>query len=232
MGHYLVIAASSTIGQEVVRELEVKGHSVFTTARDQSKIIPDIVLDASDFQAVEEVFEKAGSIDGVVNCSGSLLLRPAHLTSKQQFEGMINSCLTTAFATVRGAGKSMKQGGSVVLISSAAASIGLAHHDAVAAAKAGVNGLMLSAAATYAHLNLRFNTVSPGLVETHLTKDIVQNEAARKVSEGMHGLGRLGKPQDVARAIVFLLEPENNWITGQILCVDGGLSTLKLRPKL
>jgi 3-oxoacyl-[acyl-carrier protein] reductase len=118
----------------------------------------------------------------------------------------------------------------VVLVSSAAAMEGLANHEAIAAAKAGIIGLTLSAAATYAPMNLRVNAVAPGLTETPLTAALTGNETSRKFSEAMHALGRLGKPEDVARAIVFLLDPENSWITGQVLAVDGGLS--RVRPKM
>ena len=230
MAHYLVIAASSGIGQATVSLLKQQGHSVFTTARDDAKIQPDALLDATDFAAMDRVFEQAGRLDGVVNCSGSLLLKSAHLTSKAQYQAVIEASLTTAFATVRSAGKYMTAGGSVVLISSAAAMEGLANHEAIAAAKAGIIGLTLSAAASYASANLRVNAIAPGLVETPLTAALTQNETARKFSESMHALGRLGKAEDVARAIAFMLDPSNAWITGQVLAVDGGLS--RVRPKL
>ena len=230
MAHYLVIAASSGIGQATTQQLKDAGHTVFTTARDSSKITPDAILDATDFDAVDAVFSQAGALDGLVNCSGSLLLKSAHLTSKQQYEAVIDASLTTAFATVRAAGKHMGNGGSVVLISSAAAMEGLANHEAIAAAKAGIIGLTLSAAATYASSNIRVNAVAPGLTQTPLTAALTSNDAARKVSEAMHALGRLGTADDVARAIVFLLDPANSWITGQVLAVDGGLSCV--RPKM
>jgi 3-oxoacyl-[acyl-carrier protein] reductase len=230
MARFLVIAASSSIGQATVQLLKAAGHSVFTTARDSSKISPDAVLDATDFDAVDALFKQAGELDGMVNCSGSLLLKSAHLTTKEQYQAVIDASLTTAFATVRAAGKHMNKGGSVVLISSAAAMAGLANHEAIAAAKAGIIGLTLSAAATYAPMNLRFNAVAPGLTETPMTAALTGNEISRKFSEARHALGRLGKPEDVARAIVFLLDPQNNWITGQVLAVDGGLSSIS--PKL
>jgi 3-oxoacyl-[acyl-carrier protein] reductase len=230
MAHFLVIAGSSGIGSATVSLLKAAGHSVFTTARDRSKLNPDAILDATDFDAVDAIFKQAGEIDGVVNCSGSLHLKSAHLTSKEQFNSVIDASLTTAFATVRAAGKHMTKGGSVVLISSAAALAGLANHEAIASAKAGIIGLTLSAASTYAGQNLRFNAVSPGLTQTPLTSGLTSNETSRKFSEAMHALGRLGKADDIARAIVFLLDPANNWITGQVLAVDGGLSSV--RPKI
>ena len=230
MAHYLIIAASSGIGKAVVKALELQGDTVFTTARDQSKIKPNAILDATDFDAVNEVFKQAGAIDGVVNCSGSLLLKSAHTTSKEQFKEVMDASLTTAFATVRAAGMHMKNGGSVVLISSAAAMSGFANHEAIAAAKAGIIGLTLSAAATYANNNLRFNAIAPGMTDTPMTAQLVSNATAFNASKSMHPLGRIGSPEDIARAIVFLLNPENSWITGQVLAVDGGLS--RVRPKV
>ncbi|MBA3814832.1 MAG: SDR family oxidoreductase [Alphaproteobacteria bacterium] len=149
MANFLVITASSSIGPAVVHLLNEAGHNIFKTARDNSKITPDAYLDATDFDAVEEIFQKAGDLAGVVNCSGSLLLKPSHLTTKDQYLSVIDSSLTTAFATVKAAGKYMTNGGSVVLISSAAAKEGFANHEAIASAKAGIIGLTLSAAATY-----------------------------------------------------------------------------------
>ncbi|MDP3561517.1 MAG: SDR family oxidoreductase [Legionellaceae bacterium] len=232
MANYLVIAASSAIGQSLVNILVSKGDTVFTTARDNTKIEPHALLDATDFDAVNEVFKKAGQIDGVVNCAGSLLLKSAHTTSQEQYQAVIDSSLTTAFATVRAAGMHMKAGGTVVLISSAAALIGLANHEAIAAAKAGIIGLAQSAASTYAHLNLRFNVVAPGMIDTPLTAQITSNSLALNASKAMHALARIGTPEDIARAIVFLLSPENNWITGQVLAVDGGLSRVRSKIKV
>ena len=233
MGNFLVIAGSSTIGQVTTTLLKNSGHNVFTTGRSGEKITPDAILDATDFEQMDSVFEQAqrkiGTLDGAVNFSGSLLLKPAHLVTKMQYEEVIQSSLTTAFATVRSAGKFINGGGSIVLISSSAASIGLANHEAIAAAKAGVIGLMLSAAATYASKNLRVNVVAPGLVESDLTQKIISNPASLSYSLGMHPLGRIGKPLDIARAVVFLLDPENSWITGQVLNVDGGLGKLKTK---
>jgi NAD(P)-dependent dehydrogenase (short-subunit alcohol dehydrogenase family) len=230
MANFLMIAASSAMGVATASILEKNGHQVFKTARSSEKIQPDLLLDASDFDAVDGAFEKAierfGTIDGVVCFAGSLLLKPAHLTTKQNYQDVIQSSLTTAFASTRSAAKYMK-GGSVVLMASAVHSIGLANHEMIAAAKAGVVGLAKSAAATYAASNLRFNVVSPGLTDTPLTERIIANLNSLKYSLNMHPLGRIGGVDDIARAVVFLLDPLNSWITGQVLSVDGGLSSLK-----
>jgi NAD(P)-dependent dehydrogenase (short-subunit alcohol dehydrogenase family) len=188
-----------------------------------------LVVDASKIEELEKAVLSLGAIQGIVNCAGSILLKPAHLVSEAEWRQTIETNLTTAFATVRAGAKALAQGGSIVLCATAAARTGMANHEAIAAAKGGVIGLTLSAAATYAPRNIRVNCVAPGLVDTPLAARITSNEAALKLSTGMHALGRIGKPEDVASGIAWLLDPENSWVTGQILGIDGGLGTVRAR---
>jgi 3-oxoacyl-[acyl-carrier protein] reductase len=244
---YVVLGASGGIGAEVSRQLRSNGHTVLLASRSSDRLeelsaeldTPHRELDATSFEEVEACFSAAlqefGRIDGAVNCVGSLLLKPAHLTRESEWQETIATNLTSAFATVRAAAKTMvKDGGSVVLMSSAAARIGLANHEAIAAAKAGVVGLAQSAAASYAGRGLRFNAVAPGLVKTKLTQNIWDSERAAASSTAMHALGRLGKPEEVASLITWLLSPTNSWITGEVFSIDGGLAKIHLpsQPKI
>ena len=193
---------------------------------------PFRVIDATNIETVEECvdhgLEQFGKIEGIVNCVGSVVLKPAHLTSPADWQESLAINLTSAFATVRAGYKVMRDtGGSIVLISAAVARFGLANNEATAAAKAGVIGLMQSAAASYASRGIRINAVAPGLVKTSLTERIWSNENSAQVSRGIHPLGRLGEPKDVASLIAWLLQPENDWVTGQVFGVDGGLGTLR-----
>lgn len=171
--------------------------------------------------------------DGVANCIGSVLLKPAHSTSDAELAAVMATNLGTAFSILRASAKAMTRagapGGSIVLCSSAVSRHGLANHEAIAAAKGAVAALSLSAAATYAPQNVRVNCVSPGLTRTPMTARITGNAAALKASTEMHALKRIGEPGDVARAMAFLLSPENAFITGQNLGVDGGLGSLRPR---
>ena len=103
------------------------------------------------------------------------------------------------------------------------------NHEAIAAAKAGVVGLAQSAAATYARYNIRVNCVAPGLTRTPLTATLTTNEASLKASTALHPLGRIGEPHEIASAIAWLLDPEQSWVTGQVIAVDGGLSSVQPR---
>lgn len=195
--------------------------------------ITTVQVDARDWDAVDAVFAAGagdGGITAAVNLAGSILLKPAHSTSLQDFDDTMSQNVRTAFGVVRAAGKHMRaNGGSVVLMSSAAARIGLANHEAIAAAKGAVEGLVRSAAATYASSRLRFNAVAPGLVHTPMAARITGNEASLKASESMHPLGRIGTPDEVAALIASLIGPAGAWITGQVFAIDGGLSTVKAR---
>ena len=234
----LVIGGGGGIGSEVVRHLPgtvvVAGRTrdaLDAVAQETGARVRE--LDARDLgavaTAVQEVRDEHGRLDGVVNAAGSVMIKPAHLTTPDEWDDIVGTNLTTAFATVRAAGSAMKDGGSVVLVSTAATSTGLANHEAIAATKGGIDALVRSAAATYGRRGLRFNAVAPGLVATPQTERITSNERQAETSRAMHALGRLGTPGDIARAIAFLLDPTNDWITGQVLGVDGGLSRVRTR---
>ncbi len=165
----------------------------------------------------------------MANCVGSLLLKPAHLTTDEDWNSVVALNLGTAFAAVRAAARTIDSDGSVVLVSSAAARIGLPNHEAIAAAKAGVIGLMLAAAASYAPRRIRCNAVAPGLVRTPLTQRITANPTAEKASVSLHALGRLGEPGEVAEVIAWLLGAASGWITGQVIGVDGGLASVRAK---
>ncbi|MCU0959329.1 MAG: SDR family oxidoreductase [Pirellulaceae bacterium] len=241
--NYIVLGAAGGIGSQVCRRLHAAGARLLLAGRTAEPLgqlgreldAPHHVANATVIDEVEKCFEEAvqtlGSVDGVVNAVGSLLLKPAHLTTAAEWEQTLAANLTSAFAAVRAGARVMKEGGgSIVLVSSAAAQTGLPNHEAIAAAKAGVIGLMRSAAATYAARRIRVNAVAPGLIQTPLTQRIWSQPKSAEASRSLHALGRLGTPDDVAALIVWLLDPANDWITGQVIGVDGGLAELRVPP--
>jgi len=237
----LIFGAYGGIGSELARRLSDSGARLGLSGRDEERLgnLADdlgalgLAADAADFAAVEEVVAEAvehlGVLDGVVNCSGSLLLKPAHMTRPEEFRSTIDASLTTSFAILRAAARPMMKAkrGSLVFLSTAAAVHGLPNHEAIAAAKGGVDALVRSAAATYGKSGIRVNAVAPGLVDTPLTERITGNEAARSASEAMHVLGRIGTASDISAAIEWLLSDGASWVTGQSIGVDGGLGQVR-----
>jgi len=241
----VIFGASGGIGSALARQLAAQPCHLTLVARNQGRLdalaaelhAEVFSLDATDSAAVErcleEVSQKHGRVDGVANCAGSLLLKPVHLTTDSEWAGVLGTNLTSSFHILRAATARMMRtgGGSIVLVSSAVAQRGMINHEAIAAAKAGVAGLALSAAATYARYSIRVNCVAPGLTRTPLTEALTKTEASLKLSAALHPLGRIGEPDEVARAIRWFLSPEQSWVTGQVLGVDGGLSSLQPRSQ-
>ena len=242
--NFVVLGASGGIGSETCRRLRSLGSNLLLLGRDQDALqhlgdelaVPSRVVDATSLDEVTEAVlaesHNLGTVNGIVNCVGSTLLKPAHLTSTAEWHDTLTTNLTSAFNTVRVGYQVMKKsGGAIVLLSSAVAGLGLANHEAIAAAKAGVEGLMRSAAASYARRRIRVNAVAPGLVQTRLSAPIWSNPKQLIASQALHAVGRVGQPQDVASIISWLLAPDNDWVTGQVFGIDGGLSTLRVPQK-
>ncbi len=242
-----IIGATGGIGRCLVNRLQKDSWRIYASARnadnlrnlaeefDLAGIFP---LDATDPEKVQEsakaIFEEAGHLQGLVHLGGSFMLKGAHQLSVDEWKQTIDINLNSAFYLLKAVIPSMqKQGeGSIVFTSTVAAQTGLPSHEAIGAAKAGIDGLVRSAAATYASRNVRVNSVAPGMTETPMSQPILSNEMSRKITERMHPLGRVGKPDEIASAIAWLLHSDSAWVTGQTLCLDGGLSKVHTRPRV
>ncbi|QDU69124.1 SDR family NAD(P)-dependent oxidoreductase [Engelhardtia mirabilis] len=241
-GTCVILGATGGIGAALAERLVADGRSLLLAARGEEALEalgarldqPWRVCEATDAAAVDELFDEAaglpGGVTGAACCVGSILLKPAHSTSPEEWSQTLRLNLDTAFHVVRSGAKQMlRGGGSIALVASAAARVGLSNHEAIAAAKAGVIGLGRSAAATYAPRGIRVNVIAPGLVDTPLAARLVANAASLEASRAMHPLGRIGNAQDVASALAWVLDPNQSWVTGQVIGVDGGLGDLRPR---
>ena len=236
-----IIGGSGGIGSNLARRMSDNGWKVIISARNienlnlvsDGKYIDSLIVDATNADDVQEkakqINETYGSLDAVVNSVGSIFLRPLHATSSEQFMETINQNLVTSFNVIRATAKIMMRGngGRIVLFSSAAASLGMPNHAAISAAKAGVEGLARAAASDYAKRGIRVNVISPGLVETPLSSHLLASEQSRKISEDMHPVGKIGQPDDISSVAEWLITSAPEWMTGDIIPVDGGLTNLK-----
>jgi NAD(P)-dependent dehydrogenase (short-subunit alcohol dehydrogenase family) len=177
-------------------------------------------------QSIEETM--AQPIDGLVYCPGSITLAPFHRLSLDQFSEDYEINVLGAVRVLQAClGNLNPEGSSIVLFSTVACRIGMSYHSSIAAAKSAVEGLVRSLAAELASKHIRVNAVAPSLTDTPLASNLLSTEDKRKRAAQRHPLGRIGSVSDIAGAVEYLLSEASSWVTGQILSVDGGLSSVK-----
>ena len=167
-------------------------------------------------------------IKGLINCIGSIYLRPLHGSNIEDFHSVINTNLFSSYYLLSAFARKMKNG-SALFFSSVAATKGLSNHELISAAKAGIEGMARSAAASYAKDNLRVNVIAPSIMDTNMSSKILSSEAAIEMSKSMHPIPKIGDSSDILPVVRWLLSDESKWVTGQTIHVDGGFSTVKPR---
>lgn len=236
----LVTGASGGIGSALCSQLFAAGHTVVAASRDLDrlanieathKISGDSTTEDGAGKLLEDAADVAGETPfGLAHCVGNTLLTPLHRTRSAAWTETLKANLDSAFHILHGwinQRLSAKAGGSAMLASSVVARIGVANHEAIAAAKGGVEALVRSAAATYAPQNLRFNVVAPGLTDTPLTAPLLKSEAFRAAATKQYPLAGLQAAEDVASAMAWLLSDQASRITGQVIPVDGGFTAIR-----
>lgn len=232
MKNYLIIGASSGIGQELATLLSEEGHTVFASYHTNKKENTDHinyfhydVTGQADFPE-EALPEK---IHGFAYCPGSINLKPFHRFKEEDFindyklqvSGAIK-IMQTILPTMKAAGKA-----SVVLFSTVAVQAGFRYHAQVSASKGALEGLTRALAAEWAP-DIRVNAIAPSLTDTPLAEKILNTDQKREANAARHPLKTIGTPKTIADTAEFLLSDKSAWITGQIIQVDGGISTIKL----
>lgn len=228
MKNILLIGGSYGIGLAIAKELQDK-HHVFVASR-TSENLNGLNVTHIPFDATTDTLDAEklpATIDGLVYCPGSINLRPFKGLKIETFESdlQINfidmvKVVQTILPQLTASNQS-----SIVLFSTVAASMGMPFHTSVAAAKAAVEGFAKALAAEYAP-KIRVNVIAPSLTNTPLADKFLNNEVKQEKSAERHPLKRFGQPEDLAQMATFLLSDNSSWMTGQILHVDGGMSTL------
>ena len=243
--NHLIGGITGGVGSALAVALKSEGHQVAGYARDADKLgefaqqtgCHTLSCDATDpnsvTQTIESLHKELGSIDGYTHAIGSIFLKPAHLTSDEDWLRTIEVNLHSAFYALRAVSKIMsKQGhGSCLFFSTAAAQTGIANHEAIAAAKGGIEAMVRSAAASYSSRGIRINAIAPSLTDTPLSQAIVGNPQALEISKRMHPLGRIAEAGDIASLAAWLHSDKAQFVTGQTYVVDGGISTIVPKPK-
>ncbi len=232
MQHYFIIGASSGIGRELALQLAKEGKQVTGTYNTHQ---PDFENPQIHFHQLN-VLDDVPSIDflpdelaGFVYCPGSISLRPFERIKPSDFEADYKLQVTGAIKLLQLVMPKLKKSGnaSVVLFSTLAVQTGLPFHSQVSASKGALEGLTRALAAEYAP-HIRVNCIAPSLTDTPLAASLLNNEQKREANAQRHPLKKIGTATDIAHMATFLLSQKSGWITGQILHVDGGMSSVKI----
>ena len=220
----VLVGGNSGIGKAVAAQLQENGATIFSYSRTgEGTAAVDFSADFEELPGLPEI------IDGVVYCPGTINLKPFHRISiadfKQEMEVNFYGAIRLLQACLKGLKKSSSP--SVVLYSTVAVQTGMGFHAGIASAKGAVEGLTRSLAAEWAPNKIRVNAIAPSLTETPLASALLSTPEKKEASDKRHPLGRVGRPEDIAEATVFLLSEKSSWMTGQILHLDGGMSHLK-----
>lgn len=229
MSQYLIVGGTQGIGRALVDMLVSQGHEVHVWARN-AVVIPGALVYSCDItDQAASLPEIPAPLNGVVYCPGSINLKPFSRLSPEDFLQDLHINLLGAVRALQAAHKSLKQSpqSSVVLFSSVAANCGMPYHASIAAAKGAVEGLTLSLAAEWAPA-IRVNAIAPSLTLTPLADKLISSAEKRELASKRHPLQKLGEAEDLAAMAAFLLSPAARWMTGQVVHVDGGLSSIKL----
>lgn len=234
----LVTGARGGIGRALVARLRSRGLRVAAVGRDMATLadVPADAYIAADtttpegaaaaFAACREQLGAAPS--WLAHAVGSTLIAPLHRTQAQQAREVLRINLESSLWTLQAWIASLNGApGAAVFVSSVVARIGVANHEAIAAAKGGVEALVRGAAATYAAQGLRVNAVAPGMTETPMTQGMLKLPAMRDGAAKQYPLGGVQTADEVAAAMDWLLSPDSARLTGQVLAVDGGFTTVR-----
>ncbi len=224
----LLIGGSHGIGLEIVTLLK-DSHNLFVASRTADDInglpVTHIPFDVSKDEL--NLSQLPEEIHGFVYCPGSINLKPIKMMDLEAFRADMEINFFSLVKTVKEVLPIMAENSSMVFFSTVAVAMGMPFHTSVSAAKGAIEGFSKALAAEYTP-RIRVNVIAPSLVDTPLASRLLSNDRKKEMMAERHPLKRVGTAQDIAHMAVFLLKDESGWMTGQILGVDGGMSSLNI----
>ena len=217
----LLIGSSSDIAQYMVKNTSNEYEFIELTSNPSGSHQHEInIHDESTFPSIE------GEIDGLVYFPGSINLRPFSGLKLSDFQTDYEINVLGLIKILKHFHKQLAQNSSLVFISTVAAQVGMPYHSSISLCKSAIEGLCRSLAAEWSP-KVRVNCVAPSVVQTKLSTRLFRTESQVEQMNSRHPLQKVGQPKNIADAIEFLLSDKSSWMTGQVLHVDGGLSTIK-----
>lgn len=224
MKTFLFIGSNSDIALEAKKQLESNGNRVICITRQHSVELSDSLLGNP---VTNELPEIENDIDGLVYFPGSITLKPFRSLKPSDFQNEFEINVLGAINAIQKYNSKLKQGSSIVLFSTVAVQVGMPFHSAVSVAKGAIEGLTRALAAEFAP-KIRVNCIAPSLTNTKMAQKFLSTPEKEEAVAQRHPLKKVGKKEDLASAVTFLLNETSEWMTGQILHIDGGMSTLKV----
>jgi NAD(P)-dependent dehydrogenase (short-subunit alcohol dehydrogenase family) len=227
----LLIGGNSGIGLATARSVQAAGIPLVAAARTPGPLV-EMQVPVLSFDAAQPSLDPAvlpELLGGLVYCPGTITLKPFHrLTAEDFLRDFHVNCLG-AVAAIQAALPALKRSGdaSVVVFSTIAVAQGMGFHASIAAAKGALEGVARSLAAELAP-TVRVNIIAPSLTDTPLAAPLLSGEAKREAAAKRHPLQRVGRDEEIAELVTFLLSPASRSITGQTFRPDGGLSSVRL----
>lgn len=230
MKTYLIIGGTSGIGLEVTKLLN-QNNRVIVLSRTNKNLegLSNVEFHSADVtKSADELPQISDPINGIVYCPGTINLKPLKSLKLEEFQNDFEINLLGAVKVINKYFNNLKEAGksNIVLFSTVAVQTGMPYHASVASAKGAIEGLTRSLAAEFAP-NIRVNCIAPSLTNTPLAEKLLNNESKLKSSEDRHPLKRIGNPKEIAETVSFLISESASFITGQIIKVDGGISSIK-----
>ena len=231
MKNYLVIGGSSGIGAAIIEELVQKENCVFASyksnAKESKENIQYFYLDVLNAQ--NDLNFLPETIDGLIYCPGAILLKPFARINADDFMKDYELQVIGAIRIIQQVLPRLKNAStaSILLFSTVAVQTGFNFHTVVAASKGAIEGLTKALAAELSP-KIRVNCIAPSITNTPLAANLLNSEEKIAANAQRHPLKKIGEPKNIASMASFLLSEDASWITGQIIHVDGGMSSIKL----
>lgn len=222
----LIIGGSSGIGKTIVNNIKDE-YNLYVANRSKENSIPEDVKYIK-FDATKDSLETSllpDVLHGLIYCPGSINLKPFKILTTESFREDMEINFFSLVNVVKSVIPIMTDEASIVLFSTVAVGTGMPFHSSIAAAKGAIEGFAKSLAAEYAP-KIRVNVIAPSLVDTPLSKRLLNNDKRREAMANRHPLKRIGNTEDIASMAHFLISNKSSWITGQTIGIDGGLSQI------